>query len=168
MGCSSTYTHKGVTGKNLPLFKGHTLNKKEITLPDDFLGQKSILLIGYVQNSQFDIDRWLIGLDMQRVVTPVFEIPAIKGFWPKLFRNQIDNGMRRGIPNELWKIVITVYDDGEKIQEFLGNEKPGNARIVILDEQGEIIYFYDRGFSVNALKEALKFVERENESSSSL
>lgn len=65
----------------------------------------------------------------------------------------IDNGMRKGIPKSLWKGVITIYSDGQQIQELTGNTNPNNARAVLLDEQGTIIYFYDQGFSVDALND---------------
>lgn len=61
--------------------------------------------------------------------------------------------MRNGIPRELWSIVITVYEDGETIQAFTGNERPNNARVVLLDDKGKVIHFYDRGFSVHALND---------------
>ena len=33
-----------------------------------------------------------------------------------------------------------------------GNENPNNARVMLLDEEGKIIYFYDRGFAPSALR----------------
>jgi len=150
-GCSTTYPNKNPVDQTFPSVTGNTLSDMEVNMPQEFLGQKTLLLIGYRQNAQFDIDRWLIGLDMTQTKVNVFEIPAIQGFFPGLFSNQIDEGMRRGIPDELWSIVITVYKDGDTIQQFTGNEKPNNARVVLLDEAGKVIHFYDRGFSVSAL-----------------
>jgi hypothetical protein len=109
-----------------------------------------------VQNTQFDIDRWLIGLDMKEVDVVAYELPAIAGMFPRMFSTKIDDGMRRGIPKELWGGVITIYKDGEKVQEFTGNENPNNARVMLLDAQGKIVYFYDRGFSVKALNELIE------------
>ena len=70
-----------------------------------------------------------------------------------MFQSSIDNGMRRGIPKELWGGVITVYGDGALVQEFTGNQNPNNARVLLLDQMGKVIYFHDRGFSVPALNE---------------
>jgi hypothetical protein len=72
---------------------------------------------------------------------------------PRMFSTFIDNGMRKGIPKELWGGVITIYKDGEKVQAFTGNESPNNCRVVLIDKAGKILYFYDRGFSVAALNE---------------
>jgi len=154
-GCSTTYPNKNPVDQTFPSVTGNTLSDMEVNMPQEFLGQKTLLLIGYRQNAQFDIDRWLIGLDMTQTKVNVFEIPAIQGFFPGLFSNQIDEGMRRGIPDELWSIVITVYKDGDTIQQFTGNEKPNNARVVLLDEAGKVIHFYDRGFSVSALNSVI-------------
>lgn len=152
-GCANQYPNSDPTGQMFPSVSGKTLSDQTTKIPDDFLGQPALLLLGYVQNAQFDIDRWLIGLDMSKADIETYEIPAIQGFWPGLFKEQIDNGMRAGIPEELWSIVITLYDDGEQVQRFTGNMNPNNARVVLVDSTGMILHFYDRGFSVDALNQ---------------
>jgi hypothetical protein len=59
----------------------------------------------------------------------------------------------------LWKGVVTVYEDGDKIQRFTGNLNPNNARVMLLNKQGDIVYFYDKGFSVEALNEVREALE---------
>jgi hypothetical protein len=61
--------------------------------------------------------------------------------------------MREGIPENLWKGVITVYDDGETIQAFTGNVIPKNARVILLGKNGKILFFNDKGFSIDALNQ---------------
>ena len=154
MGCSS-YELPGelAIGDAMVQVSGQSLAGEKVSIPDDFSGNKTLLLFGYKQDTQFDIDRWLIGLDMTQTAVNAYEIPTIQGMFPRMFSTFIDSGMRSGIPKELWKGVITVYEDGEKVQQFTGNQKPNNARVMLLDEQGKIIYFYDRGFSVEALND---------------
>jgi predicted transcriptional regulator len=152
-GCSTVYPNKDITGQVFPEVVGQSLEKKSVTIPNDFSGEITLLLIGYVQNSQFDIDRWLIGLDMTQTKVNVYEIPTIQGLFPQMFSTFIDNGMRSGIPKPLWKGVITVYEDGDKVQALTGNEKSSNARVVLLDKKGKILYFYDQGFAVDALNQ---------------
>ena len=69
-----------------------------------------------------------------------------------MFQSRIDEGKRKGIPKELGKGVITVYVVGSRIQALTGNDNRQNARVIVLDDEGKIIDFYDRGFSVAALK----------------
>jgi hypothetical protein len=151
--CSSSYPNQAITGQVFPSVSGQTLEKELMTLPDDLTGEVALLLIGYKQDSQFDIDRWLIGLDMTQTQVSVFELPTIQGLFPRMFSTLIDNGMRSGIPKPLWKGVVTIYKDGDKVQAFTGNEKPNNARVVLLNAQGKVIYFHDQGFSVDALNQ---------------
>lgn len=151
-GCASyEYTSSIVVGDQMIMVTGENLEGELVKVPEDFKNQPTLLLFGFVQNSQFDIDRWLIGLDMTETKVATYEIPTIKGMAPRMFRTFIDNGMRKGIPKELWKGVVTIYSDGDKIQRFTGNQNPNNARVLLLNKDGVIEYFYDRGFSVDAL-----------------
>ena len=151
IGCRDEYPNRQIVGEVFPEVHGNSLEGKEHQLPGDFLNEKIVYLIGYVQNSQFDIDRWLIGLDMTKTKVKAIELPTIQGLFPRMFKTKIDEGMRRGIPKNLWGGVITIYEDGDKVQKFTGNKNPNNARVVFLDDQGVIRYFYDDGFSVGAL-----------------
>lgn len=153
VGCATTYSNRNPVGKMFPDVGGQTLEENEVRLPEFFKGSKVILLLGYKMDSQFDIDRWLIGLDMTKTDAKVYEIPTIQGLFPRMFQTFIDEGMRSGIPKELWGGVITIYADGDRLQEFTGNENPNNARAILLDENGKILYFHDRGFSVQELNE---------------
>lgn len=151
LACSSTYPNKNIVGQDFPSVTGESLNKQAVNIPEAFAGKPVLFLIGYKQNSQFDIDRWLIGLDMTQTNIDVYELPTIQGVFPRMISTMIDNGMRKGIPETLWNNVITIYGDGDKIQALTGNTNPNNARVVLLDENSNIRYFYDQGFSVNAL-----------------
>lgn len=158
-GCSSQYPNSQPVGLQLPSVMGTDLTSEQVNIPEDFAGKQTLLLFGYKQDSQFDIDRWLIGLDMTSTKVDVYEIPTIQGMFPRMFSTLIDNGMRSGIPKELWKGVITVYEDGELVQKFTGNQQANNARVILLNKSGEIVFFYDRGFSVEALNAVREFIK---------
>ncbi|MEL0640780.1 hypothetical protein V6260_09215 [Pseudoalteromonas aliena] len=149
--CTTQYPNQQLTGKQFPSISGESLDQSMVTIPNDFKADKTLLLIGYKQDSQFDIDRWLIGLDMAGITLPTYELPTIAGMAPRMFSTFIDSGMRKGIPKELWGGVITIYRDGETVQKFTGNQSPNNSRVILINSSGEILYFYDRGFSVDAL-----------------
>jgi hypothetical protein len=151
--CSTSYPNQAITGQDFPSVTGQTLENESMALPEDLQGKLSLLLIGYKQDSQFDIDRWLIGLDMTQTQVSVYEVPTIQGLFPRMFSPLINNGMRAGIPKPLWKGVVTIYKDGDQVQAFTGNENPNNTRVVLLNAQGKVIYFYDQGFSVDALNQ---------------
>jgi hypothetical protein len=150
-GCAAQYPNQAPIGRVFPAVSGAGLDGTPYRIPDAFTGRSVVLLIGYRQDSQFDIDRWLIGLDMTATRVDVYELPTIAGMFPRMFKTQIDDGMRAGIPKDLWKGVVTVYADGALVQAFTGNESPNNARVLLLDPQGRVTFFHDQGFSVDAL-----------------
>jgi len=158
--CTSyDYPSQVTLGEKMISASGESLEGNTVVIPKDFAGEQTLLLFGYVQDSQFDIDRWLIGLDMTATQIAVYEIPTIKGMLPRMFKTFIDSGMRKGIPKELWKGVVTVYDDGDKLQRYTGNENPNNARVMLLSADGHVLYFYDRGFSVDALNDVRALIK---------
>lgn len=155
-GCAKTYVNQTPVGQLFPNVNGESLDQQSRKMPAYFSGKPVVLLLGYKQNSQFDIDRWLIGLDMTNTEVDIYELPTIQNWLPSIIQSQINQGMRNGIPEEIWRIVITIYDDGDTVQAFTGNEKPNNARVMLLDADSKVRYFHDRGFSVAALNELRK------------
>jgi hypothetical protein len=149
--CGSTFPHRDPTGEPFPAVVGESLDGERVELPSAFRGEPVVLLVGYLQSSQFDIDRWLIGLSETGVDVAVREVPTIPGLVPGAFAGWIDSGMRRGIPREDWGAVVTVYGDASRIAEFTGNEEGLPARVLLLDADGRVAFFHDEGFSVAAL-----------------
>jgi hypothetical protein len=151
--CSSAIVNREPLGENFPNVRGQSLSGDEYSIPGDFAGKPVLLLIGYKQRSQFDLDRWILGLVQLSTPVRIIELPTIKGIFPGLFANQIDNGMRKGIPKEDWGAVVTVYDEAAPIVAFTGNENGANGRIVLLDKGGKVVWFADRGYSAGQVKE---------------
>ncbi len=149
--CSTTIDNRDPVGETLPTVASETLEGEVLLLP---LNEPSVLLLGYVQDAQFDADRWLIGLLQTNPPVRIFEVPTIPGLFPSMFASRIDGGMRNGIPNEDWGSVATVYgEDAERLVELTGNHRPRNMRVLLLDETGTIRWFHDRGFSASKLLE---------------
>lgn len=160
-GCTTTFENKAVLHQQFPKVDGKNLEEIPIDMPNYFRGKHTILLIGYKQNSQFDIDRWIMGLTDSGVTAKVYELPTVVGMVPKMISGKIDSGMRLGIPKELWVDVITLYGgDAKKIAEFTGNERPLNARVMLLDTSGKIIFFHDQGYGVSYLKQLIELLPK--------
>lgn len=153
-GCASTVANVDPTGTAFPRVRGETLSGEARTLPDDLAGRPAVLLVGYVQRAQFDLDRWLVALAQARTPAQVVEVPTIDGLVPTAISGWIDSGMRSGIPSEDWGSVITVYgEQAAAIVERTGNTEPRNARVFLLDAKGAVAWFHDRGFSASKLLE---------------
>jgi hypothetical protein len=161
-GCGTTYPNRSIVGEQFPSVRGKSLSGDEITFPDHFKGKKVILVIGYVQETQFDVDRWGIGFfTADLALPPIYEVPTIPGLLPSLFKESIDKGMRSGIPKESWKDVVTVYgSDGGKIAQWTGTEVPRNCRVILLDENGVVLWSHDKGYGLPPLKALLDVLKK--------
>lgn len=152
-GCSSApVPNRDPVGEPFPEVSGEALDGTKWRIPQELVGNPAILLIGFVQDSQFDIDRWLLGIVQAETPVPFLELPTIPGLAPRMFKGSIDEGMRRGIPAEDWRGVVTLWrDDAGSIVEWTGNELPKNARVVLLDAEGRVAWFTDRGYSASGM-----------------
>lgn len=157
--CSKTVsTPSNITHSTFPTVQGENLNKEKITLPDAYRGKNTLLLIGYQQKTQFDIDRWILGVLQADIPVEIVEVPTIAGMMPQMVQGFINNGMRSGIPSADWAAVVTVYEDAPKIIEKLGNERPQSAYAVLLDRQGKILWTSNIGYSASQVLELKKLV----------
>ena len=150
--CSTTWPRRDPTGEVFPTVAGTSLADQPVTFPDVGRGAPLLLLIGYEQNTQFDLDRWIQALDMAGAKVRAFELPTIPGLVPRMVSGFIDGGMRRGIPQEDWIAVVTLYGDAGKVAAFTGNDDGLPGRIVLLDRDGRVVFFHDRGYSLGALQ----------------
>ncbi len=160
LGCGATFERRVPIGERFPRVSGKSLSGEVRTFPDDALGEPVLLLIGFEQNTQFDIDRWLLGLAQSGATVRAFELPTIPGMGPRLVASQIDGGMRKGIPEEDWGAVVTLYGDADRVTRFTGNENPLPARVLLLDRAGTVVYFHDRGYSPSHLVRLLETLGR--------
>jgi hypothetical protein len=139
--------------------QGNTLTKQAVTLPDSYRGKITLMLVGYTQKAQFDIDRWILGALQSDIKAEIVEVPTIAGMMPQMVQGFIDNGMRSGIPKSDWASVVTVYEDAPKIIEALGNERPQSAYVVLLNKEGRIVWTSNSGYSATQVLELKKRVE---------
>lgn len=161
-GCGSTIPNRMPVGERFPTVTGTALSGDTVTVPDAFAGQKVIIVVGYAMDTQFDIDRWGIGFFTADLdLPPVYELPTIPGLIPSLFSDRIDEGMRKGIPKESWKDVITVYGDaGDIVAVWTGTENPRNARVILIDETGKVVWFHDRGYGLPPLADLMEVLRQ--------
>lgn len=149
--CATEVANRDPMGETFPNVRGTDLKGGAVELPGAFSGKPVLLLVGYEQDAQFDADRWLLGLLQAKVDVEVREVPTIAGFIPGLLSSRIDEGMRKGIPDEEWASVITVYDDAELIRDFTGNQNGNNMRVILLDGESRVRWYHDRGYSARLL-----------------
>jgi hypothetical protein len=146
-GCASAIPNRSVTGERFPTVSGTALTGDAWQLPNDLEGEPAIVILGFKRKTQFDIDRWLLGIAQLETPVRVLEVPTVGGLFPTLFGDKIDEGMRGGIPPSGWAGVVTVYDDADQLLDWIGTELPLNARVVLLGGDGVVVWMADRGFA---------------------
>lgn len=158
-GCAPKFDNRNPTGETFPTVVGQSLEKETTEMPAAFAGEPVILLIGYKQSSQFDIDRWLLGLLQAEAPVRIVEIPTIPGLVPTVVSGWIDDGMRSGIPQEDWGAVVTLYGDAAKpVAQLTGNRQGRRTRVIVLDSAGRIVWFDDTGYSARKAIEVTEIV----------
>lgn len=162
-GCSDPVPNRNPLGENFPSVVGESLEKERVDLPKDLAGAPAVLLIGYAQEAQFDIDRWLMGFIQLELDARILELPTIPGLVPTVASRWIDDGMRSGIPKEDWGVVVTLYGAAARpIAEFTGTTEGQRARIIVLDADGKVAWFDDNGYSVRKAMEAANIIDAMN------
>ncbi|MFT7617612.1 MAG: hypothetical protein ACI97A_001251 [Planctomycetota bacterium] len=152
-GCASSQENRNPVGETFPRVVGESLDGPEFIIPDSLNGKPAVLLVGYAQDAQFDADRWLMGLLQSKIDIVIKEVPTIEGLMAGMFAGTIDKGMRKGIPKEDWASVVTVYGDAGPIVKMTGNTNPNNIRVLLLDGNGKVVWFHDRGYSARVMLE---------------
>ena len=153
-GCNSPIINRDPVGEPFPWIDGQTLEGQPVRLPNAYLGSPAIYMVGYLQETQFDIDRWTIGLMQLKCAIRAIEVPTLPGLLPTQFSGWIDDGMRSGIPKEDWPAVVTVYgDQAKKIAALTGTQSPRNARVLLIDSKGVVRWSWEQGFSAKRLIE---------------
>ena len=152
--CSSPHPRREPLGEPFPTVRGESLAEEPVELPSALAGAPAVLLIGYAQNAQFDLDRWILGLAQAGTPVAILELPTIPGLVPGMIAGSIDDGMRSGIPSEDWPDVVTLYGaDAKRIARWTGTERKLNGRVVLIDGEGVVAWFHDRGYSAGKVLE---------------
>jgi hypothetical protein len=50
---------------------------------------------------------------------------------------------------------VTLYAEAKPVAEFTGNEDGLPGRVVLLDGDGRVVFFHDRGYSLGTLQRLL-------------
>ena len=159
-GCSSTLERRDPTGEPFPAVTGQSLEEETIELPGRWAGKPVVLLVGYEQNTQFDIDRWLMGLIQAETSSDIVEVPTIPGLVPTAISGWIDDGMRSGIPDEDWGSVVTLYGSAASpVARLTGTDRGRNTRVIVLDREGKVAWFDDTGYSAKKAMAVAELVE---------
>jgi len=126
-----------------PTVSGFNLNRQELELPRDFLGDLNLLFVPFLQYQQTIVNTWIPLADKLESSYPelaYYELPTINEL-PALSRTFINEGMRAGIPNaKARERTVTLYIDLEKFMRALSIPTKDEVHVLLVDRQGSILW----------------------------
>jgi hypothetical protein len=130
-------------GVRFPDVTGRNLEGRELRLPADFAGERTVVLVAFRRRQQREVDSWLPMLATLRAADPglaVYEIPTLSSGWTPL-RGWIDGGMARGITDPaVREVTVTLYIDKGPFKDALGITSERAIYLFVLDRDGRVTY----------------------------
>ena len=125
-----------------PKLKASNLENQTFSLPEDFAGERNLLLIAFQREQQQNVDTWLH--QMKRFETSpgfnYYELPTIDRLNP-FFRWFINSGMRRGIPDRNARArTITLYLDKPAFRKALNIPDEKRIYAILVDRSGRVLW----------------------------
>lgn len=134
-------------GRRFPVVRGTALSGERVRLPHDLLGAPALLLVAYRRQAQGDVDAWMAMARREAPGLRVVELPVIPAIIWRPLQGWIDGGMRGGVPRPQWSNVVTVYEDGAIVRDFVRDPGAPVATAVLLDAGGVVRVAETGGFS---------------------
>ncbi len=147
--------------ERFPRITGTTLEGENVVIPDNFLGQRMVYLIGLTEPSRHDVGKWETALEaLDPALRPrVIVIPVYTGMFARLESHFVNAGMRAGTPREQWKQVVTIAEGSSDFIQKLGLKKDDLAKVFLVDENGRVMYHTDEGYSNDRLERMKRALE---------
>lgn len=126
-----------------PTLKTKDLNGEQRDLPESFKGEINLIIVGYQEWHQTEIDTWLSLADQLEAEFPDFhyyELPVVGSMGP-FGRMQLDFWMRQGIPNRTTRErTLTLYIDRAGFRQSLNIERDETIALLLLDRSDRVIW----------------------------
>ena len=145
-----------------PRLTATNLENREFHLPEDFAGERNLVLIAFQREQQKQLDTWLREMPHLQKIDPGFEyyeLPTIER--PNaLARWFIDSGMRRGIPDKNARArTITLYIDKKLFEESLQLPTEETVYAILVDRTGKVLWRADGAFDESKGESLLKALQ---------
>jgi len=124
-----------------PPVTARNLEERSFQLPGDLEGTLNVVLVGFAQEQQADMDTWLPKLRALAAAVPalrVYEMPVAPRS-AAVMRWMIDGGMRRNIPDRAAReATITLYVDKAAFRTSLGLPDESRIYVLLVDRAGTV------------------------------
>ncbi|MFI4859079.1 MAG: hypothetical protein ACIAXF_00215 [Phycisphaerales bacterium JB063] len=159
VGCTTVFETQDPTHQTLPRVVGESLAGASLTLPDDLRGRPTVLLVIYETEAQDDVNYWAMVAMANLPEAQLYEVAAFTKLKHLLTRRHIIRRAAHRVPEALHDRLIGVWWHGRTLARFTGNPRDGHARVLLLDEQGRVVFFTDAGFNSQTLRAFLEAID---------
>jgi len=127
----------------LPALKAKTLAGSATNLPVDGKGRGALLVTGFSRASADATRPWLEACRTATASKPAptraacYDVRMLADV-PWLLRGLVERGMRSGLPADLQKTVLLVYEDNDAWRKRVGFAEPDTAYLVAVDKDGRV------------------------------
>ena len=134
---------KLVPGVDLPVLEANSLNGDVVALPRDAKGHAAVLVIGFSKAAAKISRPWLEGCRSATAAgsaesgTYCYDIRMLEEV-PRLFRGQVERGMRSGLPVELQRQTLLVYTENDAWRERVGADDDKTPYVIGIDAGGRV------------------------------
>ena len=125
-----------------PKLTAYNLEKQTLSLPEDFAGDRNLLLIAFQREQQKEVDTWLHEMKRFELLPSFryYELPTIDKLNP-ISRWFIDTGMRHGIPDRDARArTITLYIDKLSFRKALNLADEKRIYTLLVDRSGRVLW----------------------------
>lgn len=116
------------------------LNGRSLKFPAELPGEKTIVLVAFVQQQQRDIDAWVDALKLKEKGAPAWiELPTVADMGPG-FRKFLDGAMQSGIKKtEDRARVFTLYTDVAGFCRKMSMPSTRTVYALVVDRKGNVL-----------------------------
>jgi hypothetical protein len=135
-------------GKQFPSARAKDLTDAWVSMPADWQGAPTIVLVTPSKQSQPDADKWIADLRKRSEAT-FRETPIIDSRMAHLMAGFIKGKMKDGLPADMWPRVIPVFEGAGDVKAFFGDQGQKKAWVLVLDSGGAIRWFHAGGYTAD-------------------
>lgn len=149
--------------RRFPHLEGRDLQRRAVTLPDAFDGERNVVIVAFRREHQALVDSWVPWLEARAGLDPglrFYEVPAIGTQWSPA-RAFIDGGMATAIGDPVvLRRTITVYTDVRRVTDGLGIDRTDTVWLFLVDATGAVRWRGRGAFETDTAEELAAAIDQ--------
>lgn len=155
---------KLMPGVELPVLEVRALSGDLAALPRDARGHAAVFIIGFSKAAAKISRAWLESCRSSAAARPAgsgvycYDVRMLEGV-PQAFRGMVERGMRSGLPVDLQRQTLLVYEENEAWRGRVGAADEKTAYVIGCDREGRVRGTAAGQFVEMELKKILEAIE---------